>query len=49
VRVALAGVTGAQLADLATRALAATDAETVRSMAREVSVERISGRELLPR
>ena len=49
VRAALAGVTGAQLADLATRALAASDAETVRSMARDVSLERVSGREPLPR
>ena len=36
VRAALAAVTRAELADLAARALAATDAETVRSMAREL-------------
>ncbi len=36
VRAALAGVTGAQLADLAKRALAATDAASVRAMAREL-------------
>jgi phosphoenolpyruvate-protein phosphotransferase len=36
IRAALAGVTRAQLADLGRRALAATDAATVRSMAREL-------------
>jgi phosphoenolpyruvate-protein kinase (PTS system EI component) len=36
VRAALAGATGAQLADLAKGALSATDAESVRAMAREL-------------
>jgi phosphoenolpyruvate-protein kinase (PTS system EI component) len=36
VRAALAGVTKAELTDLAARALAAADAETVRSMARDL-------------
>ena len=36
VRAALAGVTRAELGDLAMRALAATDAETVRAMARDL-------------
>ncbi len=49
VRAALAGATGAQLDDLASRALEAADAEAVRSMVRAISPVSVSGREPPPR